>query len=302
MSCLAVITRIVFTWTRSLHSPGPTYAAFMVKAMTQHVTAMDAASPPAIDGVPYAMLSNDNSFTGGWEQRTLLTTFTKPSQPQQQQQQQQQQGGQQQGQGGRDGHDGYTARAYTARAGTQPRASAPYSNYASYAVVKKPDLSVMPLLSRLGTRRLGLRVQGGGSEAKLGVVASASDRMIRGGLGGGGASASGGASGGCVSVVIHRSDDTAPTNTSSIPVAIRVTLPSASAASASSMLVAHWRLDADHGNPYAVWLKQGRPHLIFLIFLTLLHSLHLPLQTREPRLAVGCAAHSDGAGPGGGPA
>ena len=39
-------------------------SAFMVSAIAQHIAAMDGSSPPRIDGVPYALISNDNSFTG----------------------------------------------------------------------------------------------------------------------------------------------------------------------------------------------------------------------------------------------
>lgn len=210
--------------------PGPIYPAFMVKAVAQHVAAMDDASPPAIGGVAYTMLSNDNSFTGGWNERTLITTFTNTTQ-----------------------------------------ASA---NDSGYSVIKKPDLSVMPLMNRLGVRRIGLHVEGGADAAQLGVIAS--------GGGGGSRSVS---DDNCVAIMLHRSDDTASTMLPALPVALHVTLlanaktnttakwPTAAAGLTgagsraeqvvpnvnANVTVAHWRLDEAYGNPHAVWLKQGSP-------------------------------------------
>jgi L-iduronidase len=198
-------------WAKNLSwRAGPIFPAFMVKAVAQHLAAMDSSSPPAIDGVPFAMLSNDNSFMGGWNERTLITTFTKT-------------------------HGG------------------------EYSVVKKPDLVVMTLMSRLGVRRLGVQIGGGADAAQLGVIASgpAPGPTSNG--------PSGGSSGGCVAVMVHRSDDTAPTEKSAVPVALHLNLPMAQRSTAakgglaSAVTVAHWRLDEANSNPHALWLKQGSP-------------------------------------------
>ena len=47
----------------------------MAAAIAEHVGAAGTGKGMTIDGIPYSLISNDNSFIGGWEQRTLLTTF-----------------------------------------------------------------------------------------------------------------------------------------------------------------------------------------------------------------------------------
>lgn len=172
-------------WSKKLAwRPGPTYAAFMVKVIAQHFAAMDASTPPRIDGVPYALLSNDNAFTGGWLERTLLTTFHKNSSD-------------------------------------------------MYAVVKKPDLTVMGLLSRLGQRRVHLQVSGNTSVTHIGGIASLGDV--------------------CVSIILFRSDDTKLTSGKELNISLDVVGIS------GNVTVAHWRLDGTHGNPYGAWKKLGSP-------------------------------------------
>ena len=88
----------------------------------------------SIDGIPYGLISNDNAFIGGWQQRTLLTTFHA---------------------------DGCVANHSTACLG-EP-----------YQVIKKPDLTVMTLLSRLpGLHRVPLQMSGVPPSVKLSGMAS----------------------------------------------------------------------------------------------------------------------------------
>lgn len=172
-------------WSKKLAwRAGPTYAAFMVKVISQHIAAMDTSNPPRIDGIPYALLSNDNSFTGGWLDRTLVTMFHKNSSD-------------------------------------------------TYAVVKKPDLTVMAFLTRMGQRRVHLDVGGDASTTHIGGIASLGDV--------------------CTSIIVFRSDDTKQTSAKKLNISLDV------AGISGNVTVAHWRLDVTHGNPYGTWKKLGSP-------------------------------------------
>eukprot|EP01051_Picozoa_sp_SAG22_P003454 SAG22_NODE_168_length_16723_cov_6.542409_8_plen_590_part_00 len=208
-------------WAKFLSwRPGPIYAAFMVSAISQHIAAMEesdaaAGGPARIDGVPYALISNDNSFTGcaqlaggygdsftcdpeaqprpTWEQRTLLTTFTR----------------------------------------TLP------SDENQTQVIKKPDLTVMTLLNRLGARRARIEIAaaGGAAAAKLGGVAAV------------------GAA--CAAVLLYRSDDTAMTDDP--PVNVSLQISGMHTAASDNVTVVHWGLSDNHGNPYKTWTDSGSP-------------------------------------------
>ena len=202
----------------------------MAAVVAQHLDAMDPAG--RIGGTPYALLSNDNSFTGGWLQRTLLATFntsasaataaSTPVPPV--------------------GKGGAATATATATGGTREL----------YSVVKKPDLAVMSLLTRLGTTRehanvsVGARTGGGAGATSPAAVATRPTL---------GAVASRGAS--CVAVLLFRSDDTAPTQGAAVDVAVH--LRGAAAAAGEGARVAQWQLDATHGNPHAVWEAAGSP-------------------------------------------
>lgn len=199
-------------WAKFLSwRPGPIYAAFMVSAISQHAVAFESSSDgrSRIDGVPYALISNDNSFTGcvqmnggygdsftcdpeaqpqpTWLQRTLLTTFTSVES---------------------DGEN-------------------------RTRVIKKPDLTVMSLLNRLGARRAPVKIADGAA-AKLGGMAALGKV--------------------CTAVMLYRSDDTAMTDEAPIEVSLDISgLPQ------DVTTAVHWRLDDLHGNPYKVWTDSGSP-------------------------------------------
>lgn len=194
--------------------PTPQYAAYVVAVVAEHAGAM-AAGSDRIDGVRYGLASNDNSFDGGWFERTLVTTFNNSA----------------------------------AASGEQ----------FAYDVVKKPDLTVMQLLVRLGSQRLPVNI--GGAGANVGAVATAGVAPGAPALGARSVSASSD-DGHCLAVVLHRSDDTAPTESEGVNVTVRIATDAwrgPAAAANESWAVAQWRLDAVHGNPYAVWQAQGSP-------------------------------------------
>ena len=211
-------------WSKELAwRPGPIYPAFMVATIAEHLLAMDGASPkPRIDGVVYDVLSNDNAFSGGWEERTLLTTF------------------------------------------------APVGNISIdatlYAVIKKPDLTVMSLLDRLGPSRSLLGIAGADRNTALGGVASASKA--------------------CTSVLLFRSNNTAPHNRTAVN--ISVVFASGTRQAADGAMLAEWRLDNDHGNPYAAWVAAGSPNWPIGRQLAAMEAtqdpvlLHLALAARTP--------------------
>ena len=204
-------------WAKFLSwRPGPIYAAFMVSAISQHIAAMETSADgrSRIDGVPYSLISNDNSFTGcvqleggygdsftcdpqaqprpTWLQRTLLTTFTR----------------------------------------TLP------SGENETKVIKKPDLTVMSLLNRLGPRRAPTQI--------------ATAPAVKSGPGG---VASIGES--CTSVLLYRSDDTAMTDEP--PLEISLQISGMTGLAAENATVVQWRLDDHHGNPYQTWSDAGHP-------------------------------------------
>ena len=198
--------------------PTPQYAAYMVAVVAEHADAM-AAGSDTIDGVHYGLASNDNSFDGGWFERTLIATLNN-----------------------------------SAAAGDQ----------FAYDVVKKPDLTVMQLLVRLGSQRLHVRLGAiSNASANVGAIATAGVAPGAPERGAERATASGSDGDGCLGLMLHRSDDTAPTERDGINVTVRFVTAAwrdaAPAAANESWAVAQWRLDAAHGNPYATWLAQGSP-------------------------------------------
>lgn len=111
-----------------------------------------------------------------------------------------------------------------------------------YQVVKKPDLTVMTLLSRLpGVHRVPLQMSGVPPLARLSGMASTGRS--------------------CTSVMLIRSDNTAPNKDGPLGITLdfgQQDLPLQWGA-AANMTVAHWQLDTAHGNPYAAWLHAGSP-------------------------------------------
>jgi L-iduronidase len=204
-------------WAKFLSwRPGPIYAAFMVSAISQHIAAMEESASDGrarINGVPYALISNDNSFTGcmqldgdsftcdpaaqprpTWLQRTLLTTFTR---------------------------------------------SLP-SGENQTQVIKKPDLTVMALLNRLGSRRARIEIaSAGAAAAKLGGVATV------------------GAA--CTAVLLYRSDNTAMTDDPSVDISLHISGMAEATAAANATVVVHWGLSDVHGNPFKTWTDLGSP-------------------------------------------
>ena len=124
----------------------------MAAVIEQHVNAAGSQKGMTIDGIPYGLISNDNSFIGDWDERSLLAAFHA---------------------------DDCAVSKSTACLGTP------------YQVVKKPDLTVMTLLSRLpAAHRIPLRMSGFAPAAKLSGMASQGRS--------------------CANVMLIRSDNTAP--------------------------------------------------------------------------------------------
>ena len=175
------------------------YPAFMVAAITEHVNAASKEENMTIDGIPYGLISNDNSFIGGWQQRTLLTTFHA---------------------------DDCVANHSTACLGDP------------YQVIKKPDLTVMTLLSRLpDLHRIPLQMSGVPLSVKLSGMASTGSS--------------------CTSVMLSRSDNTAPTVDG--PLDVTLDFGQLDRGVAANLTIAYWQLDGTHGNPHAAWTAAGSP-------------------------------------------
>lgn len=179
---------------------GPTYAAFMVAAIVQHANAMDHTS--RIGGVPYGLISNDNSFMGSWLDRTLLTTFHA---------------------------DGCVTDKSENNCFSSP-----------YRVIKKQDLSVMTLLSRLGLNRTSLVISGAPASARLSGVATQGVM--------------------CSTVLLTRSNNTALVDSGDAPMDVTLTFTGAgSLQTGSDLMIAHWQLDGTKGNAHGVWESAGGP-------------------------------------------
>ena len=229
-------------WSKELGwRPTPIYAAYMVAVVADHVRAFD---PPAvqlpseptaavtasrrIDGVPFAVLSNDNSFTaemaaddkmeaaqpGGWLIRTLIATFTKSTR---------------------------LGSSSSNSSSTDTGARVGGDDSFVYSVIKKPDLTVMSLLTKLGNTQLPISISSGGGRAMLSGIASRSNN--------------------CATTIVFRSNDASPVEQGGVNTTLRIAIDTSSSNSnlGTNLTVAHWQLDAVNGNPYAAWVAAGSP-------------------------------------------
>jgi L-iduronidase len=164
------------------------YPALTAKIINQHQVRI-------IDGLAcdYRLLSNDNGFTGGWGQRTLLTRFGSPNNLAQ-------------------GH---------------------------FSFVKKPIFHLMVLLSKLGDSRLQVAGEGD-ADSPLGILATrrGSSQIV---------------------ILLYNSRDTIRADGCDRVCLDLVGVPF------SRAVLAHYRIDADHTNPFAAYVKRGprpdcRPH------------------------------------------
>ena len=139
-----------FSTTKRIHSQAgprsslalwPIYPAFMAAVVAEHVNVANSNSNKmTIAGQLYGLISNDNSFLGGWNQRTLLTTFHQD--------------------------------------GCQTNGSNSCLTGA-YQVIQKPDLTIMTLLTRLpALRRVPLKISGAPTDARISGMASLSSTCV----------------------------------------------------------------------------------------------------------------------------
>lgn len=178
----------------------PYYAAIACKIIDQHLRGL------ADDlGVPYAILSNDNGFLGRWGNRTLLARFGAPTVFD-------------------DGQSHHQARLISA---------APAQSFSPFAMIKKPILNVMAILSLLGTRRCAVHGVGDTS-ADIGAIASRRGDVQ-------------------VAILIYNSRDRIMSCGEE-----RISLHLEHMPFKEAALV-HYRIDEEHGDPFDVWESNNAP-------------------------------------------
>jgi L-iduronidase len=179
----------------------PYYAALVSKIVNQRLLEL-------IDrqGYPYALLSNDNGFLGGWGQRTLLARFGDMADVR-----------------GQFRHHTHSIDLHEDR--TRRR----------FELIKKPVYSAMVMLSLLGDARCA--VDGRGDPyADVGAIASRRGD-------------------GQVAVLVYHSRDRVRAS------GVREIELQLEGLPFARPMLAHYRIDGEHTNPYAQWQEMGRPDL-----------------------------------------
>ena len=236
----------------------PYYATFVCKVINQHLVKLADEK-----GVRYGLLSNDNGFLGTWGHRTLFTRFAEFDHID---------------------HGQADGKRDAPRFEEDPRRR-------KFELIKKPVFTVMTLLSLLGARRIAGAV-GDRPEREAGVGCGRSpdratvspDPLEIGVI----ATRHGGEQ---IAVLIYNSRDKIMAS-GVTPVTLRLTgLPFDAA------MLAHYRIDEAHGDPFVVWESYGAPTFPTAEHYAAMRAVQEIALLEEPREVFCCGRSPDRATP-----